>query len=179
MSARPSRPSSGGGGGGGANPLSNYSKIRKLGEGGFGKVYLVQDRRDGGQYCMKEIDLSKLDSKGRKEATKECTFLARMAHPNIIGYREWFELAGGAQQQHHHHGPWNAAAWKGGQPPPQAGPGMLYIVMSYADGGDLEARVKAQQKLSHGGRMVPFTEQQVRRDARVANALLHARIELR
>jgi serine/threonine protein kinase len=154
---------------GGPNPLSNFVKVRKLGEGGFGKVYLVLDQRDRQHYVMKEVDLSKLDAKGRAEATKECAFLARMSHPNIISYKEYFEVAGTPQQQQ---GPWNAAQW-GGRPGAGAGPGgvpakgapsTLYIVMSYADGGDLEARIKAQQKLGGVGphaRFVPFPEQQV------------------
>lgn len=142
-----------------ANPLSNFTKVKKLGEGGFGKVYLVQDHRDGQQYVMKEIDLSKLDAKGRRESIKECAFLARMAHPNIISYKEWFEVAGPPPNAA---GPWGPQAWKGG-PPPQGGKNSstLYICMSYADGGDLEARIKVQQKLSATGRFHPFPEQQI------------------
>lgn len=68
----------GGGGGVGSSPLASFTKLRKLGEGGFGKVFLVRDARDGVTYVMKEIDLTKLDAKGRKEATKECAFLSRM-----------------------------------------------------------------------------------------------------
>jgi NIMA (never in mitosis gene a)-related kinase len=145
--------------GGGSSPLSNFVKVRKLGEGGFGKVYLVTDRRDSQPYVMKEVDLTKLDAKGRKEATKECAFLARMSHPNIISYKEWFEVAAAPAAAA---GPWGAAAWQQkGARPPAAGPAMLYIVMSYADGGDLEARIKVQQKLSGAGRIVPFPEQQI------------------
>ena len=71
------------GGPGAPNPLAHFTKVKKLGEGGFGKVFLVRDARDGMQWVMKEVDLSKLDAKGRAEATKECAFLARMAHPNM------------------------------------------------------------------------------------------------
>lgn len=68
----------GGGAGAAPSPLAYFTKIRKLGEGGFGKVFLVRDSRDNGTYVMKEVDLTKLDAKGRKEATKECAFLSRM-----------------------------------------------------------------------------------------------------
>lgn len=149
----------GGGGGGGGSPLSNFEKVRKLGEGGFGKVYLVRDRRDRQEYVMKEVDLTKLDAKGRKEATKECAFLQRMAHPNIVSYKEWFEVASAPAAQAA--GPWGAAAWqqRGARAPTAS---TLYIVMGYADGGDLDGRIKAQQKLSGpGGRIVPFPEQQI------------------
>jgi serine/threonine protein kinase len=141
-----------------STPLSHFTKVKKLGEGGFGKVFLVQDKRDQQSYVMKEIDLSKLDAKGRKEATKECAFLARMSHPNIISYKEWFEVAGAPSA-----GPWGAQAWPKGQVPGGGGRGnsTLYICMSYADGGDLEARIKVQQKLSASGRFHPFPEQQI------------------
>ena len=166
-----SRADNGGGGGGGgagvsSNPLSNFIKLRKLGEGGFGQVFLVRDSRDGVSYVMKEVDLSKLDAKGRKDATKECAFLARMAHPNIITYKEFFEVAGAPQG--HLAGPWNLAAWQAkgaaaiGAGGASRGASTLYIIMSYADGGDLEARIKAQQKLGGvGGKFVPFPEQQI------------------
>jgi hypothetical protein len=36
---------------------------------------------------MKEVDLGKLDEKGKKEALKEVQFLNQMNHPNIIGYK--------------------------------------------------------------------------------------------
>lgn len=96
------------------------------------------------------------------KATKECGFLARMSHPNIITYKEYFEVAGPPQS--HAAGPWSAAQWNGARPGGARGASTLYIIMSYADGGDLEARVKAQQKLGGAGphaRFVPFQEQQV------------------
>ena len=45
--------------------LSNYRQIKKLGQGSFGSVFLVE-HRDRKQYVMKTIDLNTLDSKGRK-----------------------------------------------------------------------------------------------------------------
>ena len=54
-------------------------------------MYLVKDLRDQQLYVMKEIDITTLGAKGRKEALKEVGFLAKLEHPAIIGYREWFE----------------------------------------------------------------------------------------
>jgi len=154
-----------------SHPLAPFTPLRKLGAGGFGSVFLVRDSRDGIQYVMKEVELTKLDAKGRRDAMKEVKFLARMSHPNIIGYKEWFQLASPPIMQHYV-GP---SAGRGMRWPPPlpvsnapSRPGTtctLYIVMTYADGGDLESRIKAQQALSgsarHGGRFVPFPEQQI------------------
>lgn len=116
--------------------IQDYTQVKKLGQGGFGTVYLVRDNRDQKQYVMKEVDLSKTDEKGRQEALKEVSFLQQMAHPNIISYNEYFE----------------------GLSPPKGRMGrrtpMLYIVMAFADGGDLEQRIKKA-----GGRS--FTESQI------------------
>jgi serine/threonine protein kinase len=54
-------------------------------------VFLVRDNRDGKSYVMKEVDLSKVDAKGKADALKEAAFLEKMSHPNIIGYNEYFE----------------------------------------------------------------------------------------
>ena len=35
-----------------------YSKIKKIGEGGYGKVYIVQGKSSGTEMVMKEIDMS-------------------------------------------------------------------------------------------------------------------------
>lgn len=68
-----------------------------------------------------------------------------------------------APPSQHAAGPWNAAAWKGAQPGARgAAAATLYIIMSYADGGDLESRIKAQQQLGQQQRrFCPFPEQQI------------------
>lgn len=71
--------------------LDNYTRLKKLGKGSFGEVYLVLDKRNQTQYVMKEIDIQQFGPKGRKEALKEVGFLNAMHHPFIVGYREFFE----------------------------------------------------------------------------------------
>uniref|UniRef100_A0A7S3Z998 non-specific serine/threonine protein kinase n=1 Tax=Lotharella globosa TaxID=91324 RepID=A0A7S3Z998_9EUKA len=95
-----------------------YDVQKKLGEGGFGKVFLAREKTSGKSYVVKQIDCSALENK--KDAMKEIDFLSKMSHPNIIGYREWFEEAKGRQKY-------------------------IYIAMDYADGGDLEGKIKQQR----------------------------------
>jgi serine/threonine protein kinase len=107
--------------------MENYTRQSRLGEGGFGIVYLVRDRRDGQVYVMKEVDMAKLDAKAKADAIKEAMFLQKMKHPNIIGYHEYFES-------------------KSVQPTRfgRASVSKLHIIMDYADGGDLEVRLQTR-----------------------------------
>jgi len=97
-------------------PGRAYAKIKDIGQGSYGKAVLVQDR-DGKQYVMKIIDMSRMDSKHRKEAANEVKVLSSLKHPYIISYRESFI-------ENH----------------------KLAIVMDYADGGDLHDRIHRTRK---------------------------------
>ncbi|XP_058525991.1 serine/threonine-protein kinase Nek1 isoform X7 [Ochotona princeps] len=96
--------------------MDKYVKLRKIGEGSFGKAVLVKSVEDGKQYVIKEINISRMSSKERKESRREVAMLANMKHPNIVQYRESFEENGS-----------------------------LYIVMDYCEGGDLFKRINAQR----------------------------------
>lgn len=118
--------------------MEAYTKLRKLGQGSFGSVFLIQDKQTNKQYVLKEVDLSQMGSEGRREALKEVAFLAKLEHPGIISYREWFEESP------------SGSAWKSHQK-------QLYIVMEYANGGDLSKRIQARK--TNG--MKPFSEQEI------------------
>ncbi|XP_013414231.1 serine/threonine-protein kinase Nek1 isoform X2 [Lingula anatina] len=96
--------------------MEKYVKLKKIGEGSFGKAYLVKAKANGKQYVIKEINMAKMSRKERDEAKKETALLAQMQHPNIVTYKESFEETGS-----------------------------LYIVMDYCDGGDLYGRISAQR----------------------------------
>uniref|UniRef100_A0A8C3U318 non-specific serine/threonine protein kinase n=1 Tax=Catharus ustulatus TaxID=91951 RepID=A0A8C3U318_CATUS len=96
--------------------MDKYIKVRKIGEGSFGKAILVKAKEDGQQYVIKEINISKMSNKEREESRREVAVLANMKHPNIVLYRESFEENG-----------------------------CLYIVMDYCEGGDLFKKINAQK----------------------------------
>ncbi|XP_066533295.1 serine/threonine-protein kinase Nek1 isoform X2 [Hoplias malabaricus] len=96
--------------------MDKYEKVKKIGEGSFGKAILVKSREDGHQYVIKEIGISRMSNKERQESRKEVAVLANMSHPNIVQYKESFEEGG-----------------------------CLYIVMDYCEGGDLFKKINNQK----------------------------------
>ncbi|XP_068175055.1 serine/threonine-protein kinase Nek1 isoform X2 [Antennarius striatus] len=96
--------------------MDKYEKVKKIGEGSFGKAVLVKSKEDGRQYVIKEISISRMSSKERQESRKEVSVLANMSHPNVVQYKESFEEGG-----------------------------CLYIVMDYCEGGDLFKKINSQK----------------------------------
>ncbi|XP_064636361.1 serine/threonine-protein kinase Nek1-like isoform X2 [Lineus longissimus] len=96
--------------------MDRYQKIKKIGEGSFGKAFLVKSKRDGQQYVIKEINIVRMSKKERDEARKEVALLAQMKHPNIVTYRESFEETGS-----------------------------LYICMDFCEAGDLYGKINSQR----------------------------------
>eukprot|EP00439_Symbiodinium_sp_Y106_P018036 s4877_g2.t1 len=105
-----------------------YEKLQILGSGAYGTALLVRERAGGGtKYVAKEINAAHLGEKDRREqerqlALAEADVLRRVCHANIIRYVESF----------------------------MEGP-KLYIVMEYADNGDLATQIKRRR----------FTEDQI------------------
>ncbi|CAN0092219.1 unnamed protein product [Scytosiphon promiscuus] len=93
--------------------MDRYRVEKVVGRGSFGQAILCARISDGKACIVKQVDTSKLPSKARREASKEATLLAKLSHPNIVGFWESF-----------FHGPSRD---------------VLCIVMDYADGGDLSS----------------------------------------
>ena len=70
--------------------LAKYQKIRPLGQGSAGTVSLYKNIIDGKEYALKEIDLYKMNSKDKKAAHGEVTFLKVLKGPTIIKFHENF-----------------------------------------------------------------------------------------
>ncbi|CAL6047888.1 Kinase [Hexamita inflata] len=97
--------------------MNNYKEIKTLGKGSFGRAVLVQEISTGKQYVMKIIQVSAMKPQEREEALLESKILEKLDHPNIVAYKESF-----TDQRY------------------------LYIVMEYANGGDLHDAIKAQKQ---------------------------------
>nr|XP_033469647.1 serine/threonine-protein kinase Nek5-like isoform X1 [Epinephelus lanceolatus] len=98
--------------------MNNYEVIRQIGEGAFGKAFLVQDRGGGGdrQCVVKQINLRKMSAREKEGSKKEVTLLSKMKHPNIVTFISSFQERGS-----------------------------LYIVMEFCDGGDLMKKINMQR----------------------------------
>ncbi|CAJ1031147.1 putative Protein kinase domain/Protein tyrosine kinase [Leishmania shawi] len=92
---------------------SKYRRIKLIGKGSFGEAVLVRSKSDGKRYVAKAIDSASMTSKERRDVQNEIRILAAVDHPNIIRYHEHFE-----------------------------DDSLIFIIMEYADGGDLSSRIK-------------------------------------
>lgn len=95
--------------------MNKYNTIKVLGEGGYGKALLVESRSDRQKYVVKEVRMANLKPQEKLDAKKEVDVLHALNHPNIVRYIESFQENG-----------------------------RLYIVMEYADGGDLSQLISRQ-----------------------------------
>ena len=79
--------------------LARYKKVRVLGEGGFGTVWLIREKETNEEWAGKFLrvtdDPRRKDMMTRDDVLNECRVLERMRHPNICGFREHFEFGMG------------------------------------------------------------------------------------
>eukprot|EP00047_Mylnosiga_fluctuans_P017066 m.58485 g.58485 ORF g.58485 m.58485 type:complete len:467 (+) comp6905_c0_seq1:109-1509(+) len=106
--------------------VDKYERVRVLGSGTYGKAWLVKMKKTGEQFVMKEIKVA--NKRELDEAKTEAELLSKFAHPNIIKYQEVI----------------------------QTGSKVVNIVMEYAAGGDLLAKLN-RRKMTHQH----FTETEV------------------
>lgn len=104
--------------------MERYDRLALLGRGSYATVSLVRLKEDVGDAprramlsVAKEVDLLRADEKRRKEALREAEVLKSLTHPNIIAYHDAFLAEA-----------------------------RLYIVMEYADGGDLAGAIKRRRE---------------------------------
>jgi NIMA (never in mitosis gene a)-related kinase len=94
--------------------METYDIIKKLGSGAYGKTYQVYEKSNKQVYCIKKVDLEHAGLT-LDEANKEVILLQQLQHPNIIQIFDHF-----------------------------SDDKFLYIVMEFADGGDLQQKIKSQ-----------------------------------
>ncbi|EDO28048.1 predicted protein [Nematostella vectensis] len=51
--------------------MERYVRVKKIGEGSFGKALLVKKRNDGKHYVIKEINICRMKPREREESRKE------------------------------------------------------------------------------------------------------------
>ena len=95
----------------------NYILIKRLGKGGFGDAYLAQSKKNNEFVVIKDIDLVHLEEKPRKLMEQEGIILQNLSHPNIIKCIDTKIIKDKA-----------------------------YIIMEYADDGDLKEKIDNQKK---------------------------------
>ena len=98
---------------------SDFEKIKELGKGSFGSVYLVRRKEDHKIYALKTVYIQKLNKKEQQNSVNEVRILASVNHPNVIGYKEAF---------------WDEKD------------NSLNIVMEYADDGDLQTKINKMRR---------------------------------
>lgn len=113
--------------------MDKYQRVKTIGKGAFGEAVLVKSTVDGNLYVSKEINLSALSKKDRDATDTEINILATVDHPNITKYIE--SIQDGKD---------------------------LYIILEYADGGDLHDMIKRQTQAGMRGGQIPFPEHQIR-----------------
>ena len=107
-----------------------YKILKLLGEGSFGKAYLCDNLQDNSHCVIKQILLDTLDEKEKKETLNEVLILKKLDHSNIIKFLDAFTKT-----------------------KPNT---TLNIVMEYADGGDLNHKIKKQRE-----KKSPLTENEI------------------
>lgn len=104
--------------------LHKYERIRHVDAGATGQIDLVRNKHDGEQYALKQIKLTFLSEKDKQNAENEILLLKALQGPTLIKFVESF----------------NDKDSK-------------YIVMEYADGGNLETKI--EKKKSSGEKFTP------------------------
>lgn len=70
---------------------NKYEKLEKIGQGSFGKVFKVRNRSTKEFMVMKEIDLSTMNLKMKKDAENEVKLLKSFNNPFILKFIESFK----------------------------------------------------------------------------------------
>ena len=99
--------------------MKGFDIVSKLGDGAYSIVYKVRRREDNKIYALKKVKLQTLTEKEKNNSLNEVRILASIKSPFVISYKEAFI----SQEEK-----------------------CLYLVMEYADRGDLYQKILAYKK---------------------------------
>ena len=99
--------------------LGDYEVIQQLGVGTFGVASRVRRRSDGQDLVWKSVLYGKMDDRKRQLLKREVKLLQELKHPHIVRYEDCID-----DREHK----------------------MVYILMEYCAGGDLDALIKDCRK---------------------------------
>ena len=99
--------------------ISDFTIIKKLGDGAYSSVFKVKRKDDPCIYALKNVKMLSLSEKEKENALNEVRILASIDHPNVIAYRDAFI---------------------------DESTSSLCLVMEYADNGDVFQKICNYQK---------------------------------
>ena len=91
---------------------------KSLGKGGFGKVFLAENKKTNSQVAIKYLDFNQMGEYGRDKIVQEGQILFKLNHENIIKFEDFTYN--------------NSRA---------------ILIMELAKGGDLKHRIEEQEKI--------------------------------
>ena len=106
---------------------AKYRFVKVIGKGSFGEAVLARCKIDNRRYVVKTIESVAMSPKEKSDIQKEISILSGLNHPNIVRFKEHFEEGT-----------------------------LIFIAMEYADGGDLNQRIKDRKKVPEGQVPEPF-----------------------
>ena len=97
-----------------------FHKIKKIGEGNNGEIFLIKSNKTQEEYALKAIKTKDIDEDLLNRLKREVDILKTLDHPNIISFKCAFES--------------------------NIKTPLLNIINEYADNGDLEEKIKKNRK---------------------------------
>jgi len=74
---------------------TQYKRVKLLGEGSYGKAYLVKNLSDDSLCVIKQLDISNMSDKEKKDTYNEAKVLKSLNHPCIVHFREVYKTKRG------------------------------------------------------------------------------------